>query len=943
MSEANDWKTTLNLPQTAFPMKANLPDSEPKRLSEWKSRKLYARVREARKGKPRWILHDGPPYANGHIHLGHVVNKTLKDLALKRSSMLGFDAPFTPVWDCHGLPIELQVDKSLGSKKKELSPVAFREACQAHAQKFVGIQGEEFERLGVSAEWDHPYFTMAPSYQATIVRCLAKFVERDLVYKARKSVHWCLSCKTALAEAEIEYEEDHISPSVDVRFPLSSAGVAALAASVPAVAGRKVHVITWTTTPWTLPANRGLAFNPELEYGLYEETPGGAVAIIATGLKDATVSRARTVAALTLGEPLAVVKGDVFEGLDFRHPWIDRPSPGVLADYVTLDAGTGIVHTAPGHGADDYDTGIKYGLEVDCPVTDRGFFTTDVEHFAGQKIWDANPKITEFMRERGILVSTVPYSHSYPICWRCKNAVIFRATAQWFIAMDRRGFREKALSEIKATRWIPGWGEDRIRNMIAARPDWCISRQRLWGVPIPAAYCVACEEPHLEAAVLSRVADVFDKEGADAWFARDIAEFLPEGFKCRKCGGAEFRREDDILDVWFDSGSMHAALEAHPDRPVSAIADLYLEGADQHRGWFHSSLLVSVGTRDHAPFKTVLTHGFTMDGEGRKMSKSLGNTVEADKAMKQYGADVLRLWVSMVDFREDMRISDELLKRVAEAYRKVRNTCRFLLSNLFDFDPSAGHRVTEPLDEYALAVHHDFEARIRKAYEDHDYHALSTLLVHYCTVDLSAFYMDVLKDRLYCDAANGPRRRSAQAAMFRIADGLARYMAPLLAFTGDEIYEALHKAPAGAVHECEFPAPVTADAAVLERWRPLLAARELVLKALETARAAKVIASPLDARIVITGPSAALSPLRTHEALEAPFPGNLANLFIVSSVVLEESATATELSVGVAKALGVKCTRCWTYATAARPAADHPDNGVLCPRCVGVVEGEPRG
>jgi isoleucyl-tRNA synthetase len=938
MSEVNDWKHTLNLPQTDFPMKANLPDTEPKRLSAWKSRDLYDRIRTARQGKPLWILHDGPPYANGHIHLGHIVNKTLKDLALKRSSMLGFDAPFTPVWDCHGLPIELQVDKSLGSKKNQLSPVAFREACQAHAQKFVAIQSEEFERLGVSAEWTHPYYTMANSYQATIVRALAKFVERDLVYKARKSVHWCLSCKTALAEAEIEYEENHVSASVDVRFPLSDTGVEALALKVRLPAGRKVHALTWTTTPWTLPANRALAFNPELEYGFYEESPGGPIAILATGLKDATVSRSRTVSALSLGEPLATAKGDVFEGLEFRHPWIARPSPGVLADYVTLEAGTGIVHTAPGHGADDYDTGIKYGLEVDCPVTERGFFTTDIEHFAGMKIWDANPKITEFLRERDKLVSTVPYRHSYPTCWRCKHPVIFRATAQWFIAMDRLGFREKALEEIAKTRWIPGWGEDRIRNMIAARPDWCISRQRLWGVPIPAAYCVACEEPHLEVGILARVADAFERDGADAWFARDITDFLPDGFTCRKCSGTAFRREDDILDVWFDSGSLHAALEAHPDRKVPAVADLYLEGSDQHRGWFHSSLLVSVGTRGHAPFKAVLTHGFTVDGEGRKMSKSLGNTVEADKAVKQYGADVLRLWVSMVDFREDMRISDELLKRVAEAYRKIRNTSRFLLSNLFDFDPSAGHEATQPLDRYALAVHHDFEAKMRAAYEDHDYHALHTLLVHYCTVDLSAFYMDVLKDRLYCDAANGPRRRSAQAAMFRIADGLARYMAPLLVFTGDEIYESLHRAPAGTVHEREFPAPSPVDSALLESFAPLLSAREAVLKALETARAAKVIASPLDARVVITGPEDALAPLREHEALPATFPGNLANLFIVSDVALQASASASGITASVAKAQGTKCSRCWTYSTLARAAANHAAHGALCPRCVSVVE-----
>ncbi len=936
MSDLNDWKDTLNLPRTAFPMRANLPDSEPRRLASWKSRGLYARIREARKGRPAWILHDGPPYANGHIHLGHIVNKTLKDLSLKRSSMLGFDAPFTPVWDCHGLPIELQVDKSLGSKKNEMSPVSFRQACQAHAQKFVGIQSGEFERLGVTADWERPYSTMARSYQATIVRTLSKFVERDLVYKARRSVHWCLSCKTALAEAEIEYEDDHVSPSVDVRFPLSPSGRAALSRRTLSLDDRPVHAITWTTTPWTLPANRALAFNPDLEYGLFEESPGGPIVILATGLKDATVSRSRTVNALSLGAPLSTVKGDVFAGLDFRHPWINRPSPGVLADYVTLEAGTGIVHTAPGHGADDYETGVKYGLEVDCPVTDRGFFTADVERFAGQRIWDANPKITEFLKERGLLVSAVPYTHSYPICWRCKNPVIFRATAQWFIALDRQGFREKALSEIAATRWIPAWGEDRIRNMIAARPDWCISRQRLWGVPIPAVYCMACEEPHLETTILGRVADAFDEEGGDAWFARDIKDFLPEGFACRKCGGREFRREVDILDVWFDSGSLHAALEAHPDRPVSAIADLYLEGSDQHRGWFHSSLLVSVGTRGHAPFKAVLTHGFTVDGDGRKMSKSLGNTIEADKAIKQYGADVLRLWVSMVDFREDMRISDELLKRVAEAYRKIRNTCRFLLSNLYDFKPSAGHSATDPLDRYALAKHHEFEARIRKAYEEHDYHALHTLLLQYCTVDLSSFYMDVLKDRLYCDAADGPRRLSAQAAMFRIADGLARFMAPLLVFTGDEIYEALHRAEPGTVHEREFPEPVAPEAIVLEAWQPLLTTRELVLKALETARASKLIASSLDAAIVVSGPARTLAPLRAHDALESPFPGNLANLFIVSDVTLEEAADDAELSVGVRRAEGLKCSRCWTYSTGTR-TADTSDSRALCPRCIGVV------
>jgi isoleucyl-tRNA synthetase len=908
LTTAEDLKSTLNLPRTDFPMKANLAQAEPKRLERWKQEGLYARVRAARRGAPLFVLHDGPPYANGHIHLGTALNKILKDVVVRSRSMAGHDAPYLPGWDCHGLPIELQVDRSLGPKKKEMSAVAFRRACREYAEKFVAIQRAEFERLGVLGEWDDPYLTMKPAYQATIVRQLATFVEKGLVYKAKKSVHWCISDRTALAEAEVEYDERHVSPSIDVRFPLAAAELDRLAARHASLKGKKVWAVIWTTTPWTLPANLAVAFHPELDYGFYPAEGGDDVYLLATGLKDASAARWKTV---RLGSPLAVVKGAELEGLRFRHPWIDRDSPGVLGDYVTLDAGTGVVHTAPGHGWDDYLTGVRYGLDIYCPVDEGGRFLSEVEGFAGQKVFDANPAIVEHLHQRGVLLSSGKETHSYPICWRCKNPIIFRATEQWFIALDEHGFRERALKAVDEVKWYPAWGQERIRNMIATRPDWCISRQRLWGVPIPAFYCRGCQTPFLTAEAARHVADIFETESADAWYEREPAALLPPGTRCASCGGTDFDKERDILDVWFDSGSSHAAvLGKRSDLPWPA--DVYLEGSDQHRGWFHSSLLIGVGTRGQAPYRSVITHGFTVDAEGKKISKSLGNDVDTQKLINSYGAEIVRLWVSMVDYRDDMPFSDEMVKRVAEAYRKIRNTCRYLLSNLYDFDPArdtVAEAELEEVDRYALAHHRQLVARVRDVYERFEFHLVYHELVGYCAADLSSEYFDILKDRLYCDAAASRRRRSAQTVLWRILQDLSRLMAPVLPFTADEVWR--ERTPDSPVHAAVFPAKEKWDEAILADWQStLLRVRETVYKKLEEARAARLIGSGLEAAVTVTAPPPLGDRLRRYEAAGPAFPGNLANLFIVSRVELVDGP---ELAVRVARAPGGKCERCWTY------------------------------
>ena len=693
-----DWKNTLNLPKTGFPMKANLQVTEPQMIARWEAMDLYARTREHRKGATKFVLHDGPPYANGRIHLGTAFNKILKDFVVRSRTMAGFDAPYVPGWDCHGLPIELKVERELGSKKRQMSTAEFRRACRRYAARFVDIQREDFKRLGVMGAWNDPYLTMNFSYQATIVRALGRFVEQGMVYKGKKPVHWCIHCRTALAEAEVEYEP-HSSPSIYVEFPVAAESASRLAALAPALRGASVSVLIWTTTPWTIPSNLAVAFHPDFVYGFYPHA--GGVVIIAEDLAD----QVRREVGRDFADPVARVKGSVLEGLKFRHPLYDRDSVAVLGDYVTLDQGTGAVHTAPGHGSDDFNTGVRYGLEIYAPIGPGGHFQQDVETFGGLQVFEANPKIETALAERGRLWHRATFEHAYPHCWRCHQPVIFLATSQWFIRMEARDLRARALEAIANIRWVPEWGQERIRNMVAGRPDWCISRQRAWGVPIPALTCGNCQEAILTAGLVERAAAVFEEKGADSWYEEPLEAFVPEGLECPSCGGRSFERENNILDVWFDSGSSHeAVLGHHPD--LRWPADLYLEGTDQYRGWFHSSLLVGLGTRGRAPFAEVVTHGFMVDEQGRKMSKSIGNTIEPQQIIDRSGAEILRLWSAMVDFREEVRIGDEILARVVEAYRKIRNTCRILVANLYDFDPERDAVPTAQLpavDRYGLA------------------------------------------------------------------------------------------------------------------------------------------------------------------------------------------------------------------------------------------------
>jgi isoleucyl-tRNA synthetase len=953
-----EWKDTVNLPRTDFPMKANLQTAEPERLARWKEMDLYGKIRARRKGAPKFVLHDGPPYANGQIHLGTALNKILKDFVVKSRSMAGFDAPYVPGYDCHGLPIELRVDRELGPKKREMSIADFRRACRGYADRFIGIMTEEFKRLGIFGEWDRPYVTMNFRYQAAIARAFGRFVEQGLVYKGKKPVHWCIHCRTALAEAEVEYE-DHASPSIYVEFPLAPESAGDLAARVPTLAGREVSVLIWTTTPWTIPSNLAIAFHPELDYGAYPaDGEGGRVVIVAEGL----ARRVGEALGRPLGTPVARMKGEQLERIRFRHPLYERDSLGVLGDYVTLEAGTGAVHTAPGHGADDFNTGVKYGLDIYAPVDPGGHFLETVELFGGQRVFDANPNIEAALKQRGRLWHREAFSHQYPHCWRCHNPVIFLATNQWFIRLDEvrlkpdttdvgsvrlqadrtlreadvgsvrlradRTLREAALAAIDSdVRWIPAWGRDRIYNMVSSRPDWCISRQRAWGVPIPAVDCTKCGEAVLTHALVERAAAVFDTYGADAWYERPVGEFLPEGLTC-PCGGTSFERERDILDVWFDSGSSHeAVLPFWPD--LTWPADMYLEGSDQHRGWFQSSLLVGLGTRGRPPYRQVLTHGFFIDEDGRKMSKSLGNTIEPQDIIKQSGADVLRLWVASVDYREEMRISKEILSRVVEAYRKIRNTMRYLVANLYDFDPAADAvplGQMEEVDRFMLARYGDVAARVVGAYEAYDYPTIFQALNAFTTVDLSALYSDISKDRLYTYAANSRERRSAQTAMHIMANGLTRLVAPILPVTADQLWESLPGAKEESVHLAIFPAVADlaslGDSALVEKWERLVALRERVLAEIEPLRKSKQIGSSLQAKVVISAPE-------LQYALLEPYARSLPMLFIVSEVDLRRSSGNAE-EITIERAGGIKCDRCWRYVPS---VSKDPAWAGLCDRC----------
>jgi isoleucyl-tRNA synthetase len=944
-----DYKATLNLPKTAFPMKANLPKTEPEMLAWWESFGIYKRVRQAAAGRPLWILHDGPPYANGHIHLGTMLNKVLKDVIVKSRSMSGFNAVYVPGWDCHGLPIEHQVDKELGLDKagidvrNAMDPVEKRKRCREYALRFIDIQRGEFKRLGVFGDWDNPYITMDPAYQAVIAREFGRFVGRGLVYKGLKPVHWCMHCRTALAQAEVEYE-DQTTPSVWVKFPLTS--VPPELQSV--LGGRSAFAVIWTTTPWTLPANLAIAVHPTQEYVALAK--GSEVYVVARALMEDFLrlfaDREHTV--------LASVPGAKLAGSGFRHPWIAREGKIAAADFVGMDQGTGLVHIAPGHGEEDYDLGKSLGLKIYNPVDDAGRFVADVEHFAGLTVWDANPKIIEHLKSVGMLIAQRPLDHTYPHCWRCKNPTLFRATEQWFIDLNKRDFRGHALEAIKRdVQWIPPWGEDRIYNMVAHRLEWVISRQRVWGVPIVAFYCAGCETLLLEERIVEHVSAIFRQgRGADEWYARGAHELLPAGTRCAKCGGEDFRKETDILDVWFDSGCSHAAvLETRPE--LHWPAELYLEGSDQHRGWFQSSLLESVGTRDAPPYKSVVTHGFFVDGDGRKMSKSLGNVIALDEVLPKFGAEVLRLWVAAEDYTQDIRVSMEILDRLADAYRRMRNTFRFLLGNLGDFDPARDRQSYARLDEvdrWVLDRLARLIDRVRRAYDGYEFHTVFHSVHNFCAVDLSALYLDIIKDRLYTSLPDDPRRRAAQTVCYDIFSALTRLLAPILTFTCEEAWRHMSGTHGESVHLERFPeAPREwLDDRLKQDWDRLLEVRREVAKALETARAGKLIGSGLEASVrIANAPEDLPALLRAKGEL-------LPTAFIVSRVELERSASGASVTyesqdipglvIGVDRARGEKCERCWTRSEHVGESREHP---TLCERCVPIVarlsgSGDPR-
>jgi len=929
-----DWKDTVNLPRTGFPMKANLQTAEPEALARWQAMDLYGRIREKRRGAPSFVFHDGPPYANGRIHLGTALNKILKDLVIKSKSMAGFDVPYIPGYDCHGLPIELKVDRELGPKKRDMSVAEIRRACREYAARFIDVMTDEFQRLLVFGDWKRRYLTMDYRYQADIARSLGKFVERGLVYKGKKPVYWCIHDQTALAEAEVEYE-DHASPSIYVEFPLNPKSATELASRVPGLAGREVSVLIWTTTPWTIPSNLAIAFHPAFDYAAYEVD--NRAVIVAEGLAE----KVSEVIGRPLTHAMARIKGAQLEGIRFRHPLYDRDSVGVLAEYVTLEQGTGAVHTAPGHGADDFLTGMKYGLDIYAPVGPAGHFLDNVELFAGQRVFDANPHVEEALKARSRLWHRETLSHQYPHCWRCHNPVIFLATAQWFVRMDgepaitgadreQRTLRQAAQHAIDdEVKWIPAWGHDRIFNMVSNRPDWCISRQRAWGVPIPAVDCTKCGEAILTLQLIDKAAAVFEQYGADAWYERPIEEFLPARLTCPACGGSEFQRERDILDVWFDSGSSHeAVLARYPE--LRWPADMYLEGSDQHRGWFQSSLLIALGTRERPPFREVLTHGFLIDLEGRKMSKSVGNAIAPQDVIKESGAEILRLWVAMSDYSEELRVSKEILTRVVDAYRKLRNTCRILAANLYDFDPAKDMVPVEKLpgvDRYALARYAEAARKMLTAYAAYDFPTVFQTLNSLATVDLSAFYVDVTKDRMYTFGARSFERRATQTVMYLICDGLARLVAPILPVTADDLWRNLPGSRSASVHLEDFPrVDRFVDEDTVATWERLREVRETVNAALEQKRKDKIIGNSLSARVVVT----ATGPIT---ALLERYRDDLPMLFIVSDLALNIGAAdgADQIGVDVERSSGVKCERCWRYVPRTR---SEPEWAGICDRCV---------
>ncbi|MFZ0542958.1 MAG: isoleucine--tRNA ligase [Candidatus Sulfotelmatobacter sp.] len=933
-----DLKATINLPKTAFPMKANLPQNEPKMLARWEQMRIYERIREARKGsdKGTYILHDGPPYTSGPIHLGTALNKCLKDFIVKSKTMAGFDAPYVPGWDCHGLPIEIKVDKELGGKKLQMRPIDVRAACRKYAQKFLDLQRQQFKRIGVFGRFDRPYATMNPQYESVVLSTFFSFYENGFVYKGLRAVYWCMHDETALAEAEVEYE-NHTSPTVWVKYALLDDPAQIDAA----LTGKKVSTIIWTTTPWTLPASMAVAFHPDEEYVALES--GGEVYIVASKLAKDVAEKCD----FANPRELAHFPGRKLEHLNFQHPFLDHKILGVLAEYVTMDTGTGVVHTAPSHGAEDFITGVKYGLDATSNVDEKGILRNGLPEYTGKRVWEANQPIIDLVRSRGALLHAEKTEHSYPHCWRCHNPVIFRATEQWFISMETPmlflfhpgdTLRTQTLEEIKHVKWDPAWGEERLSNMIATRPDWCISRQRVWGVPIAVFLCENCGKPLNDHAVNRKVVELFARSGADAWFTSESDSILPTGTKCPHCGSSKFEKETDIFDVWLESGASYLALIAdEPSYPWPS--DLYLEGGDQYRGWFQSSLLCAMGTHGTPPYKGVVTPGWTLDEKGQAMSKSRGNDVDPVDIADRMGAEVVRLWVASVDFREDVVGSELLMQRVAENYRKIRNTFRYILGNLGDFNPETDavpFDKMEALDQYMLRRTAGLAVALKDWYDEFAFHKIYHRVNDFCIVDLSAFYLDVLKDRLYISALKSQARRSAQTAIWRIGEALVRLLAPIMSFTCEEVWPYLPKTAQReeSVHLASFPSPheiaSESDSKSDEEWAALRAVRDEVLKALEEARNNKLIGTGLEAQITLAAPAPVYSVLARHA-------GELRYLFIVSAVALVQGPGngTGQVHVEVKKADGAKCERCWNYSIHVGEDKAYP---TVCERCSAVLK-----
>ena len=939
-----DLKSTINLPKTDFPMKANLPQNEPKMLERWEQMGIYGRIRQASQRKAKYILHDGPPYTSGPIHLGTAMNKCLKDFIVKSKTMAGFDAPYVPGWDCHGLPIEIKVDKELGGKKLEMHPTDVRAECRKYAQKFLDLQRQQFKRIGVFGRFDKPYATMTPQYESVVLSTFFSFYENEFVYKGLRAVYWCMHDETALAEAEVEYE-NHTSSTVWVKYALLDDP----AKLDGALAGKKLFTIIWTTTPWTLPASMAVAFHPDEEYVALES--GGEAYIVASKLaKDAAEK-----CGLVNPHELAHFPGRKLERLNFQHPFLDRKVLGVLADYVTMDTGTGVVHTAPSHGAEDFATGVKYGLDATSNVDEKGILRNGLPEYEGKRVWDANQPIIDLVRSRGALLHSEKTEHSYPHCWRCHNPVIFRATEQWFISMETpmpggKGkedtLRTRTLSEIKSVKWDPAWGEERMSNMIQTRPDWCISRQRVWGVPIAVFLCGGCGKPLNDHAINRKVVELFARSGADAWFTSESDTILPDGTKCPHCGGAKFEKETDIFDVWLESGASYLALiAAEPECHYPWPSDLYLEGGDQYRGWFQSSLLCAMGVRGTPPYRGVVTPGWTLDEKGQALSKSRGNDVDPVDIANRLGGEIVRLWTASVDFREDVVGSETLMQRVGEDYRKIRNTFRFILGNLDGFDPikdAVAFAEMQPLDQYMLRQAVEVSADVQRSYEEFAFHKIYHRINNFCGVELSAFYFDVLKDRLYTSARKSVSRRAAQTAIWRIGEALVRLLAPIMSFTCEEVWQCLPPVEGRleSVHLTSFPAAgdvlgangvaSASDPKQAEDWKTVLAVRETVLKALEEARNEKLIGGNLQAQVTLTAVDPVFSVLER-------FKNDLRYFFIVSAVEVKKGAGNGDapVVVQVNKAPGLKCERCWNFSTRVGEDKNYPS---VCERCSAVLQ-----